>query len=203
MAEIDKITISDPQDVRSVTLTAEELERTANVLEQVVEETPNHIEPKFVHAPVVEEVANRLISTVNQFGHLAEAKIAYLFRTGEWMTKGRWEMGKAYVNDERLKFLTGYDLQVVVSDRIWYMTHGIQREALIAHQLCHFERKEPDKHGNPRWGLASHDLEEFAYVVRKYGIWDESLREFMAAYQKGETERRQVPMFEDEEEVGA
>lgn len=200
MEGIDKITISTPGIGKSVTVTPKEL----NTLQRVIEETSFESPPKFTHAPEVEEVANRLISTVKRFGHLAEARIAYLFRntkfTTDWMTKDRVVMGKAYVNDDRQRLLSGYDLQVVVNKRVWELANATQREALVAHELCHFGAKEPDKYGNPRWGLANHDLEEFAYVVRMYGIWDDSLRRFMAAYEEGQIERNQVRLFPDDDE---
>lgn len=197
MERIDKVTFSTPETDDSVTVTVDEFQRT-------IEELPTLEDEKYSLAPEVEAVANRLISSVAQFEHLADARIAYLFRNtklaADWMNKGKVVMGRAYVHNERQKLLTDYDLQIVVNKRVWELANATQREALVAHELCHFEPKEPDKFGNPRWGLANHDLEEFSFVVRKYGIWDESLRRFMAAYEEGQIERNQLRLFSEEDE---
>lgn len=70
-----------------------------------------------------------------------------------------------------------------------------QQEALVAHELCHIE-KDVDNRGRSRYWLANHDLEEFSWIVRRYGIWDDSLRKFFTAFENGETERKQLSLFE-------
>lgn len=37
-----------------------------------------------------------------------------------------------------------YDLQIVVNKRVWELANATQREALVAHELCHFEPKEDE-----------------------------------------------------------
>lgn len=186
-------------DGQKATTTLEDMKRLTDVMVARIDKD------KYSLAPEVEEVARELIRSTDRFRHLVDARIAFVFRNtkrmDEWTSKGDIVMGRAYVNDERQRFLSGIDLQVVINRRVWELSSPKQREALVAHELCHFELREPDKYGNPRWGLVNHDLEEFTYIVRKYGVWDESLRRFMAAYQDGETERQQMTMFDDESET--
>ncbi len=41
-----------------------------------------------------------------------------------------------------------------------------------------------DRDGNPTFGIVGHDLEEFNYIVRKYGAWKGDIAEFLAASQQ-------------------
>ena len=38
-----------------------------------------------------------------------------------------------------------------------------------------------DEFGVPKWRLVPHDLEEFREIVRRHGMWDESIQEFKQA----------------------
>jgi hypothetical protein len=42
-----------------------------------------------------------------------------------------------------------------------------------------------DMDGNPVYGLVAHDLEEFNYIVRKYGSWKPDIADFLAAANSG------------------
>ena len=79
--------------------------------------------------------------------------------------------------------------------QVWDEADETQQEALVAHELCHIE-KDVDNRGRSRYWLANHDLEEFSWIVRRYGIWDDSLRKFFTAFENGETERKQLSLFE-------
>jgi len=182
---------------RSVTTTLESLEHAGRIMERAVAE---YIDPvdvgKYSDAPEVQEVAAKLISNEAHFSHLAEARISYLFRQEPWTSKGCIVMGKAYAMDERARHNTDLDLQIVINQQVWECADETQREALVAHELCHFE-KDIDNQGRPRYALVNHDLEEFRYMVKCYGAWDDSLRKFLDAYQAGEEERHQLSLFEE------
>lgn len=186
---------------RSVTTTLESLEHAGRIMERAAaEQVAPADEGKYSDAPEVQSIAARLISCREYFGHLAEARISYLFRFGPWTSKGSLVMGRAYVMNERQRFNTDLDLQIIINREVWEHADETQREALVAHELCHFEAMDPDPQGNPRWRSANHDLEEFSYIVRHYGLWGESLRQFIQAYEAGETERLQLSLdFEEDQ----
>ena len=52
-------------------------------------------------------------------------------------------------------------------------TGGEVGRALVAHELCHGEMSDK---GSLR--VVKHDLEEFGFVVRKYGAWQQSIALF-------------------------
>lgn len=149
---------------------------------------------KFSEAPSVAEVAARLISDEAHFTSLAEAKISYLFRKGEWLSKGYTVLGKVFPMDERARYNTGYDLQIVVNQWAWDHADEKQQEALVAHELCHIEKSYSDS-GKVGFSVAPHDLEEFRYIAKRYSAWDEALQTFLTAYQIGEADRKQPTLF--------
>lgn len=69
--------------------------------------------------------------------------------------------------------LTGYDAIIRVEDWAWSHLEPSEQEALIAHELCHGSMSDQ---GSVR--VLKHDLEEFGFVVRKYGAWQESIALF-------------------------
>lgn len=77
--------------------------------------------------------------------------------------------------------LTGYDAIIRVEAWAWSRLGPAEQEALIAHELCHGEMSDK---GAVR--IMKHDLEEFGFVVRKYGAWQQSIALF----------DRQLAMFE-------
>lgn len=152
----------------------EQLERQeAQEQEDQIEE-PN----KYIFAEDVQRVAARLISDYH--GHLAEAKIAYLFKTEKWESKGKTVFGKAYKAPEQWRFMSGFELLVIINQSVWSWLDEKQKEALVDHELCHFE-KGIDSKGNPKWSLVNHDVEEFAIVIARHGLWSTEAQKFYEA----------------------
>lgn len=69
--------------------------------------------------------------------------------------------------------LTGYDAIIRVEGWAWARLDAAGQEALVAHELCHGSMSDK---GALR--VVKHDLEEFGFVVRKYGAWQESIALF-------------------------
>jgi hypothetical protein len=66
--------------------------------------------------------------------------------------------------------LSGYDGIVRVEEWAWTRLAPSEQEALIVHELCHGSMSE---RGTLR--TLRHDLEEFGFVVRKYGAWRDAV----------------------------
>jgi hypothetical protein len=69
--------------------------------------------------------------------------------------------------------LTNYDAIVWVRAAVWRHLSAEQREALVAHQLSHGVVTEKGA-----LTVARHDLEDFAWVARNYGAWNEGVELF-------------------------
>jgi len=129
--------------------------------------------PELKEAAEVQELAARLIDKYHS--HLAEARIKYLFRTGEWLKKGRIVYGKAEKVPAKWNYLTGYDFVITINQEAWMTGTPEFREALLDHELEHC-CKDEDKQGNPKWYIQPHTVEDFASIIRRHGLWDDCLK---------------------------
>ncbi|MDQ7790437.1 MAG: putative metallopeptidase, partial [Clostridia bacterium] len=98
-------------------------------LQEQEEEQTQEPEGKFTEAPEVAEIARDLLN--EHHGHLAEARICYLFRLGTWVSKGDVVLGKAYKVSDRDKYLHGYDFLIIVNKDYWPALTEDQRVALV------------------------------------------------------------------------
>lgn len=137
---------------------------------------------KFSHADEVCRVAAKIIDKWHS--ELAEAKIVYLFKDVEtWTSKGKAVLARTYKAPEQWQFLAGCDFLVIVNKLAWYSLNQKQQEALIDHELCHI-LKEEDKNDYPKWSMVTHDVEEFAVIIQRHGLWMPDLEQFMVVAQQ-------------------
>ncbi len=130
---------------------------------------------KYQISECVREIADKLIA--EHHPELVEANILYLFRAGEWNSRGKECLGRASKVPEHWKCLYGYELMIVVNKDAWDNMNENHREALVDHELCHFNQ-EYDSKGNVKYTLASHDLEEFTSIVERHGLWRRDVKVF-------------------------
>lgn len=129
-------------------------------------------EPHYWIAAEVEEIARRLIPEHHK--HLAAARIAYVFAESLPSRHGKTPMATAKKAPEAQTLLHGFDFVVTVNYQAWMLLTPAQREALVDHELSHLGLKE-DGSG---WTIWAHDVEEFAAVIKRHGLWTEGARLF-------------------------
>lgn len=128
----------------------------------------------YLEFPDLADVANRLIRRNEvHFRDLAPLRIVYLRRLGEPSAEGEAVMAKCQKAPAIWRDTAGIDVAIWVWDEVWARLDARQREALTAHELCHVGVTEK---GSVK--LFRHDLEEFAWVARQYGAWDDATRIF-------------------------
>ena len=135
-------------------------------------------------SPEIETVLHRLVRlNPVQFGWVNNFRIGtVIVRGAKAKDEGGCVILARFVKVPQLWHgLTGYDAIIRVEDWAWARLAAEQQEALVAHELCHGSMSEK---GALR--VVKHDLEEFGFVVRKYGAWQESIALF----------DRQLSMFE-------
>jgi len=138
---------------------------------------------KFSYAKNAHEIAARVIDKWHS--GITEAKIAYLFKdVDNWTSKGKIIMARTYKVPEQWQFLSGYDVLVVINFPVWCDLNSKQREALIDHELCHVHKEKNEKTGATTWNLVDHDVEEFAVIVQRHGLWMPDLKKFMRVAQQ-------------------
>ena len=72
------------------------------------------------------------------------------------------------------------DLVVIINEEVWHRIDDASRTALIDHELCHVDVEVTD-HGEVKYSMVDHDLEEFNAIVRRHGAWRDSIRHFNQA----------------------
>lgn len=154
---------------------------------------------KFRAAPEVEAIANDLIPQYHQ--HLIDfsVKIRYVFIDKTPKTKGRETWGTCRKISGLNAFLEGDNKEgdplfvITISEPVWDVLPQDKRIALVDHELCHAwaEAKQQKNDGdgdsdmetdNPvKLSIKPHDVEEFSCIIRRHGLWDDGLEEFIDA----------------------
>jgi len=149
------------------------------------------VSAKYTTAPEVEKLARKLIGTVARHEYLADVRIDFIFIYEAPASKGRIVLGRArkigglsaYLADapaagdpnpdgftERHPFFV-----IEISFDTWQeLTEG-QRVALVDHELCHCVVEFDLNTGEPKLSTVGHDVEEFACVVERHGLWSNGL----------------------------
>ncbi len=153
----------------------------------------------FTKAPEIAKYAEAIIATFpDQFEHLEECRIAYLFTDEEIKMQGREKAGYVqaptaqgknreiyeWTLKEVFGFVDeGYDAQVppdfimVISEEAWREYSPVRKVMLIFHELCHIvqriDRNEcpmyNEEDGRPIYACYGHDREEFDIVAQLFG----------------------------------
>lgn len=144
-------------------------------------------EVTFENSPEVEEMAHKLIAEHHK--RLADANIGYLIRTGAWTVHGDERLGNTEKCSSKYRHLTGFDFTITVNQSIWNMMQPNEKSALVDHLLSHCGKNENG------WCYWNHDVEDFAAVVRRHGLWQEGVRKYAEAAAEAS---RQLTLFDVE-----
>lgn len=139
--------------------------------------------PKEPAAPVVYEVSPEIETVMHRLIRLNPVQFGWVnnFKLGCVIVRGAKakDEGGCVILARFVKVpplwhgLTGYDAIIRVEDWAWRRLAAEQQEALVTHVLCHGSMSDK---GALR--VVKHDLEEFGFVVRKYGAWQEGIALF-------------------------
>jgi hypothetical protein len=141
----------------------------------------------YVKADQPAAIGRVLISAIHY--ELANAKIGYVFRK-KMADHDRKRMAQASRVGGKLNYFSNLDLLIEVNHEEWVMLSDERRIALIDHELCHFSLNIDDD-GKKSYALLSHDVEEFAAIVRRWGLWKVDLERFGRAVESS----RQLDIF--------
>lgn len=134
----------------------------------------------------------RIVDTHHE--EVAQARIALAWCTS-WKADadGVVTIGKCKKASELDRELAAYDFIILLSKAFWTdpSVSDHQREALLDHELCHAAVKvgvdgepEVDERGRTLYRLRKHDLEEFAVVVERHGLYKRDLAKFAGALRR-------------------
>lgn len=142
-------------------------------------------------APEVAVIAGELIRDVEQHAALKDVELRYVWRDKASKSKDRLVLAKARKVGGLNAFLAQTETAdtemaandpmfvVEVAEDTWLLLDDHQRVALIDHELCHLN-VDFDGDGEPVLSIRGHDLEEFACIVRRRGLWKSDVATFGA-----------------------
>lgn len=142
----------------------------------------------------LEALARELIQ--KHHGHLIEANIKYLFRTGNWEAKKRETWGQAKKVGKEVKYLTDYDFIITIHRDVWEQINDDERRALLDHELQHCCAGTDDA-GNKVWYIQGHDVEDFYAIIRRHGLWSKALRKMESLLNQTELDLEPAAAQED------
>ena len=84
--------------------------------------------------------------------------------------------GRCIKSGRELKFFSECDYVIEMSGETWDVLEDDVKKILTLHELMHIHVFH-DKKGNVRFKLRDHDVKDFMYIIKTYGIdWFERLR---------------------------
>lgn len=120
--------------------------------------------------------------------HLADARIALAWHRG-WKADqdGRCRLGQCRKASDLDRTLHGYDFVILLHAELVTEIGGARMRALLDHELCHAAvsvdengEEKLDENGRPCWRIRKHDMEEFAEIVQRHGLWKKDVEDFAA-----------------------
>lgn len=122
---------------------------------------------------------------------IEDARICFVMRSEAQKRGNRYIVGQASKVPAKMQPHFEYDFLIWLSKDDYDAMDTGQREALIDHELCHCR---PNNEGG--WKIREHDIQEFAEVVGRHGLWTAELREMEHA-----TNVYQASLFEKAENI--
>ncbi|HEY8692675.1 MAG TPA: putative metallopeptidase [Chloroflexota bacterium] len=137
----------------------------------------------FLPAPDLTSLADDLIDRHERLASLPQITIHYLWKREGGGRNGKATYGKCQKPSGLLAHYSRADFVIwLAADRVQGSNMTSQQvEALLLHEMLHIGR-DPE---TDAWVVVGHDVEEFAYVIQSYGLWNQDLERF-----------RQIALFE-------
>ncbi|MDI6770117.1 MAG: putative metallopeptidase [Anaerolineales bacterium] len=137
-------------------------------------------------AVIWSEASSSVLSTAQDLidryhPHLKKARILFVFRSEAAKSNGRRIFGHAAkVSPQMRILLDDADFIIWISEHDWEANSAAWREALIDHVLCHCLYFQGE------CSIRPHDVEEFAEIVERHGLWNTELLMVNEAIQRME-----------------
>lgn len=90
--------------------------------------------------------------------------------------------GKCIRASKELNFFSDYDYIIQVSGDLWDGLNDEVKHILMYHELKHIYIKTNEKTGETEYKIMKHDVEDFADIIKKYGVdWIGTIRTTLAS----------------------
>jgi len=146
------------------------------------------------HDGVLKEIAEDLINKYEDFEHLKDVNILFLWVSGWKQRPGEKRiLGQARLADRRLRDVFGYDAIIEINEDVWPELTKRQRRKLVFHELCHLG-KRVNKAGEVSLTIIKHDFElaRFRREIEVFGLDhdEEDFRAFLNAIKEKKTRKK-------------
>lgn len=160
------------------------------------------IPPKSEAGKVMYRLLNELVK--EHHDDIRDARIALAWNIS-WKpdVDGRVTLGKCKKASDLDRELMAFDFVILLRREFWEdgTVTDAQRAALLDHELCHATVKystdnEPviDERDRKVYRIRKHDIEEFAEIIERHGLYKRDLEWFAAALRRA----KQTPLLNDE-----
>lgn len=157
------------------------------------DERQQPVPEKFSPAEDVEKIARKIIAKYHTY--LLNCRIAYLYNDKKMKKSGREVVATAEKVPDKYHALSGYNFVITVSYPAWKDLNKVKKRAVIDHELTHCLVDEDDS-GEPVYKIIPHDVEEFASIIIRRGLYTNSLVHIGELVKKAK-----IPELETEEKV--
>ena len=144
----------------------------------------------FEQSSEVKKIAEQIIDEVRPELSDSKGLIGYYFREGSMNCAAKVKKASAFE-----RFVTGYFFLLFVDRDQWGKFLPDGKLALIDHELMHIKRKPEERmegeevikgwadSADPAsWEIRGHDVEDFADILARHGLWNDSAELYVGAY---------------------
>lgn len=136
---------------------------------------------KYENAEAVEVIARSLIPS--HHSELINANFRYIFKEKAGKKGGKIVAGTVKkMSDLMVHLLDCHFLMEIALDQ-WSTLDDQKRTALVDHLLERCVGEEDEKSGEMKWKTREPDVNEFASIIRRHGVWNADLVNFVSVGQ--------------------
>ena len=162
----------------------------------------------FEQSSEVKKIAEQIIDEVRPELSDSKGLIGYYFREGSMNCAAKVKKASAFE-----RFVTGYFFLLFVDRDRWadFLPDG--KLALIDHELMHIKRKPEERmegeevvkgwadSADPAsWEIRGHDVEDFADILARHGLWNDSSKLYVESYKDNQMTLADILREKEKEE---
>ena len=139
----------------------------------------------FIDARNLADIGQRLIQDCEEFAHLCESTVTFLWKREGGEKQGQATLGMCVKPSGMVRHFSGaaWVIWVAADHCATYELTRHQIESLLHHELLHASVKF-DKNGEPKPTVAGHDWDGFSANIKRYGLWQENLKLAARAFEQ-------------------
>ncbi len=148
-------------------------------------------------APEVARIGRQIVA--EEHTHLLNVRVEYVFLSKTPKSKGKAVWGRAKKVSGLSAFLAfigggnterhavTYEDQapdffvIEISEEVWDALPEPKRRALVDHELSHCWVEWDDEGEQDKLSIVGHDVTEFEAILRRHGLWNEDVEDFVKA----------------------